>query len=379
MKPQPAAQALDPARFTETAAPPDTAGLAGRLPIPLPTRLHTLRLPSGVQVAVTNLGAKVLQILLPDRTGHVDDITLGYDSINAVRTGAASMGAFIGRYANRIANARFLLGGQAHRLTANDGLHCLHGGVGGSRHRVFASTQPAPNQVTMLYTFADGEEGFPGEVPLTVNYILEQPATLRIVYHAGPASRATVASFTSHIFFNLAGRARPDVLEHRFQIEADQFLVAGADKIPTGDIRQVWGSAMDLTTTRILADLLLREEGQLALTEPRGFDHAYVCRSPGIHPGDLQRNARVVEPRTGRTMEVWSTEPSIQFYTGQMLGSGARVDKGKSGQLHLAYSAFCLEPQRYPDAPNQPSFPSAVLAQGETLHGEIQYRFAADA
>ncbi len=360
---------LDPAQFLS--ASPPSSGEA--------TRLHTLALASGVQIAITNLGAKVLQILVPDRAGKLDDVTLGYELIDAVRRGAASMGAFIGRYANRIANAQFSLGGETHQLTANEGPHCLHGGIAGSRHRVFASAQAAPNHVTMRYTFADGEEGFPGELPLRVDYILEAPATLRIVYRAGPASRATVASFTSHIFFNLAGTARSDVLEHRFQIDADHFLVADSTKIPTGDIRQVWGTHMDLTARRILAEALLREEPQLALTNPRGFDHAYVCRSAGVKAEALQRNACVIEPRTGRTLEVWSTEPSVQFYTGQMLGASAEPDIGKCGLQHLAYSAFCLEPQRFPDAPNQAAFPSAVLAQGESMDGEIQYRFGVDA
>lgn len=332
--------------------------------------LYVLRAASGMQAAITNYGAKILQLLVPDQDGRATDVALGYDSIDAVREGQWAMGAFVGRYANRIAGARFQLEGREVRLAANDGRHCLHGGPRGSFCRVFGATQAAPDSVEMRYTFQDGEEGFPGALALRVHYRLLPGEIFSVRYDAMALDKPTVASFTTHGYFNLAGHDAGGIGEHRLQIRASRFLPVGRDLIPTGELRAVRGTPMDFLAPRSIGERIDADDEQLRVG--RGYDHHFVLDRE--QDGKLILAASVGEPRSGRSMEVWTTEPGLQLYTSNFVDR-TRPDRGKGGVVYGLRSGFCLEPSRFPDAPNKPHFPSTLLQPGERYAGETQYRF----
>ncbi len=325
----------------------------------------------GTEVGITNLGAKIQQILLPDRHGTVQDVVLGYDSIEAVLAGHPSMNAFIGRYANRIGGARFTLDGTVHQLRANNGRHTLHGGIRGSRHQVFESRQLSPRAVEMRYVFGDGEEGFPGTLPVRIVYALGDDDALTLQWSATALDKATVASFTGHAFFNLTGDPRTSIVDHRLILDADEFLPIDRESIPTGKRRGVAGTPMDFRRAKRLGQDIGADDEQLRFAN--GYDHFFVLR--GDAGASLRRAARVEEPLSGRTLEVWTTEPGVQLFSGNSLGSNEPRDVGKDGLRFALRGGLCLEPSRYPDAPNEPGFPSSVLRPGDTYSGRIVYRF----
>lgn len=334
--------------------------------------LTTLRNGTGFEVGITNYGARIQQVLAPDRAGRLGDVVQGYESIEQVRAGQGSMGAFIGRFANRIAGGRFTLDGQDHQLTLNDGPNSLHGGERGSRFRVFDAKQLTPSSVEMTYVFRDGEEGYPGTLPLRVLYSVTDRNELVVEFSAVAVDKATVANFTSHAFFNLSGQAAAPILGHVLAIDADQALEVDAAAIPTGRLLDLAGTPLDFRTPAPIGDRVGEDHPQIR--NVGGYDHAYVLR--GVVEGGLQRAATVHEPGSGRVMEVWTTEPCLQFYSGNFLEGKAPRDLGKGGALYGHRSAFCLEPQRYPDAPNHPNFPSTTLRPGERRSGQIVYRFS---
>jgi aldose 1-epimerase len=333
--------------------------------------LYTIRNKNGMVVKATNWGAKVQQILVPDRQGAVGDVALGYDSIDALKAGQASMGAFIGRYANRIGQAKFTLEGQEYRLVANDGVNSLHGGQKGSRFVVFDARQIDQASVEMTYVFKDGEENYPGTVPLRVIYRLTDANEFCIDYDAVAADKTTVANFTTHTYFNLAGHNRGDVLGHVFTINADRFTPVDATLVPTGEIRPVKGTPMDFTRPAKLGQRIGTDDEQLKLA--RGFDHNFVLNKKA---GEFGFAARVYEPTTGREMEVWSTEPGLQLFSGNSLEGKVPRDVGKGGALYAFRCGFCLEPQGFPDSPNKPHFPGRVLSAGDWYAGKTVYRFS---
>lgn len=324
-----------------------------------------------MSVAVTNWGARVEQILVRDRAGTFGDVALGYDSLEAARSGQPSMGAFIGRYANRIANGKFVLDGKSHQLSTNSGPHTLHGGTKGLRFVVLDVTDVTGDAVTMRYTFADGEEGFPGTLELSLTYRVTPDDALEIAYEAKALDRATVANFTPHGFFNLAGHDRGDVLDHLVQVNASRFLPVDASLIPTGELRPVDGTPLDLRTPTRLRDRIDLPDEQLQLG--KGFDHHYVLDRDGASPSLA---ARVTEPASGRVVDVWTTEPGMQFFTGNHLTGLAPRDSGKEGALYGPRAGLCLEPSGFPDAPNHPGFPSTVVRPGHPFRGVTLYRFS---
>ena len=334
--------------------------------------LYTLRNASGMVVKITNWGARVLQILVPDRHGVPGDVALGYDTLEQLQGGQASMGAFIGRYANRIAQARFTLDGVEYRLAANSGPNTLHGGLKGSRFVVFDAEQRDDATVVMKYTFRDGEEGFPGTVPLRVTYSVTEANELVMEYDAVAADKRTVVNFTGHTFFNLAGHDGGDILGHVLEVRADRFLPVNATHIPTGEQRPVEGTPMDFRTPTAFGARIAQADAQLALGT--GYDHHYVL---GKKYGEYAMDARISDPESGRVMEVWSDQPGIQVYSGNFLEGRAPRDVGKNGAVYGFRSGFCLEPSHFPDSVNQPSFPSTVLDTGERFSGKIAYRFGA--
>ena len=354
-------QLLDPERFR--------GELDGRT-----VDLYVLRNPNGMQACITNYGAKIEQLIVPDRDGRPADVVLGYDSLEGARTGAFAVGAFVGRYAGRIENASFALDGQRHQLTANNGPHCLHGGVRGSPFRVFDAVQRDSSSVELNYVFADGEEGFPGRLALRVTYSLTSSNELVVDYSATALDQPTVASLTTHAFFNLNGHASGDILGHEVAIFADRYFEMTADLIATGAILPVQGSVMDLRKPVVLRERLKGGAAAYAQGQLDGYDDCFLLRDTAS--GSPVLAARVCASQSGRSMEVWSTEPALQFYTGVMPGAAiAGSVKGKEGRAYLQQQGFCMEPQGYPNAPNRPAFKSARLEPGQCRSGTTLYRF----
>jgi aldose 1-epimerase len=333
--------------------------------------LYTIRNKRGMVVKITNWGARVMQILVPDRKGELGDVALGYDTIDQLQNGQASMGAFVGRYANRIGQAKFTLNGQEYKLAANNGPNTLHGGAKGSRFQVFDAKQVDDSTVVMSYTFKDGEENFPGTLPMRVKYSVTDNNEFVVEYDAVAADKATVVNLTTHTFFNLAGHDKGDVLGQEVQVNAERFLPVNATLIPTGELRPVKGTPMDFTTPHKFGERIGQEDEQLKLGN--GYDHHYVLKKKA---DELSFAARVYEPASGRVMEVWSTEPGIQVYSGNFLEGKQPRDVGKGGAVYAFRTGFCLEPSRFPDSPNQPAFPSTVLNPGEWYSGKTVYRFS---
>ncbi len=353
---------LDPARFS--------GEMDGE-----PVALYTLRNSRGMACCITNYGAKIEQLLVPGRNG-LADVVLGYDSLEAAVGGSPSMGAFIGRYAGRIGDAAFTLDGVRHQLTANNGHHCLHGGVRGSRFRVFQAIQRNDSSVEMSCLFADGEEGFPGALMLRLMYSVTEANELVLNYEAMALDKPTVASFTTHAFFNLNGEAAEDaerdVRSHEISIQASQYFGMSDELVATGRILPVAGTPFDFREASLLATRM-RQPGQAgAQGQADGYDACYLL-DRGARGISLA--ARVRAPASGRVMEVWSTEPALQFYTGLLAGEPLSGGPGKGGRIYLQQESLCLEPQGYPNAPNCPDFASAVHLPGESRLGRTVYRF----
>ncbi len=334
--------------------------------------LYTLRNRKGMVVKITNWGAKVQQILVPDRNGVLGDVALGYDTLEQLQGGQASMGAFIGRYANRIAQAKFTLNGTEYKLAANNGPNTLHGGAKGSRFQVFDAKQVDDATVVMSYTFRDGEENFPGTVPVRVKYYVTDNNEFVMEYDAVAVDKPTIVNFTGHTFFNLAGHDGGDVLGHVLEVKADRFLPVNATLIPTGEQRPVQGTPMDFRTPTAFGARIGETDEQLKLGP--GYDHHYVLSKKY---GEYAMDARISDPKSGRVMEVWSNQPGIQVYSGNFLEGKQPRDVGKGNTVYAFRTGFCLEPSHFPDSVNQPTFPSTVLNPGEWFSGKIAYRFSA--
>jgi aldose 1-epimerase len=354
---------LDPARFVRE--------IDGK-----PTALFTLRNDQGMTVCVTNYGAKIEQVLVPGRDGRFGDVVLGYDSIDGVIGGAPSVGAFIGRYAGRIGHARFTLGGKEHVLAANNGPHCLHGGMKGSRFRVFEAVQRSDSSVEMRYVFADGEEGFPGTMELRLTYSVTEANELVLDYEALALDAPTVANFTTHAFFNLEDPGSRNALEHEVTICAGRYFEMAPDLIATGRLLPVEGTPFDLRKPVVLNKRVRGPQAEAGIGLVAGYDDCFEIDRSATGDGELALCARVNAPNSGRTMEVWSTEPTMQFYTGLVAGEPLAGGPGKGGRQYAQQQSLCFEPQCYPNAPNVPTFPSAVHEPGQSRQGRTLYRFS---
>lgn len=331
-----------------------------------PVHLYTLKAPSGMRADITDYGATVVRLYTPDRKGRFDDVVLGFDSLEGYRQKSNPyFGATIGRYANRIGNAKFTLDGKTYHTPVNNGPNTLHGGLQGFDKHLWTA-RPGPGaSVSFTYVSADGEEGFPGRLTSTVTFNLSN-SDLRIDYTA-TTTEPTVVALTNHSYFNLAGAGARDALDHVVQLEADRFTPVSPTLIPTGQLQKVTGTPFDFRTAKTLGrDIDLPNE---QIRRAGGFDHNFVVRG---RPGQLRRAATVKEPTTGRSMQVWTTEPGVQLYTGNFL-DGTVI--GKAGTTYSRRFAFCLETQKFPDSPNKPNFPTAVLRPGERLTSTTIYRF----
>jgi aldose 1-epimerase len=334
--------------------------------------LFTLRNAKGMVVRIATYGATVVSIEVPDRKGQGADVVLGFDTLEGYLGTHPHFGGVVGRYGNRIANGRFSLGGVEYVLARNNGENHLHGGVRGFDRAVWrgrdASTTALP-AVELSYLSKDGEEGYPGNLATKVTYTLTDKNELRIDYEA-TTDKETVVNLTNHSYFNLAGQGAGDILGHRLVLEASRFTPVREGLIPTGELRPVEGTPFDFRKATPIGARIDAADAQLALG--KGYDHNFVLDGKA---GTLSPAARVVELGTGRVMEVLTTEPGVQFYTGNFLDGSI---KGKGGKTYGRRSGLCLETQHFPDSPNQPSFPSTVLKPGGRYQTTTVYRFSTE-
>jgi aldose 1-epimerase len=330
--------------------------------------LFTLTREGAPTVKITNQGGHIVSILAPDRTGAVADVSLGYSDFDGYVKSAGFIGATIGRYANRIAKGTFTLDGKKYTLAINNAPNSLHGGPTGFDTRLWSAQVVSGadgDALELTYVSKAGEEGFPGTLSAKVVFSLRADGGLVMDYSA-TTDAPTVVNLTSHAYFNLAGEGAPTILDHLVQIEADAFTPVDATLIPTGELRKVAGTPFDFTKPVAIGARIDAADEQLKLGH--GYDHNFVLRGK---PGELRLAARVVEPKGGRMLEVFTTEPGLQFYTGNFLDGSIL---GKSGKPHVNRSAFCLEADHYPDSPNRPDWPSVVLRPGQTYRETTVYR-----
>lgn len=330
----------------------------------------TLRGATGLVATMLTYGATVAALHAPDATGHVDNVVLGFDNLDAYRRSTAHFGSVVGRYANRIANGRFSLDGVDYALSANQGRHTLHGGARGFDKAVWqiaAAQGGAAPFVEFRHVSPDGDQGFPGRLEVGVRYTLDAD-TLRLDY-AATTDRPTVVNLSNHSYFNLAGAGSGDMLGHVLSIEADRFTPIDADLIPTGEVRAVDGTTLDFRTPAPIGARIDAGDAQVALAG--GYDHNFVLRVSG--GGQPALAARAHEPRSERILEVWTTQPGLQFYSGNFLGG---TDVGSQGRPYRRRDGFCLETQHFPDSPNRPAFPSTVLRPGDIFRSCTAFRFA---
>lgn len=332
--------------------------------------LYYLHNQAGLQMAVTNFGGRVVALLVPDRQGHYEDVVLGYDSIqDYLNSQEPYFGATIGRYGNRIANGRFTLDGQTCQLAQNNNGQALHGGPKGFHNVVWDVEQVSGSELTLKYVAKDGEEGYPGNLSVVMTYKLT-PQNEFYIEHQATTDQPTVLNLTHHSFFNLHGAGNGTINDHELWIDADRYTPVDSVLIPTGELALLEGTAMDFRTATAIGYRVQANFEQLQ--KGNGYDHNYVLNRPADH--SLFRCASVYEPASGRMMEVYTTEPGLQFYGGNFLNGQA---VGKAGKPYAFRSAFCLETQHFPDSPNQPQFPSTVLRPGETYHHVCAYKFSA--
>jgi aldose 1-epimerase len=322
-----------------------------------------------LQVAVQTYGATIQSVLVPDRDARVDDIVLGFDDLAGYLAPHPYFGATIGRYANRIAGGRFTLAGAEHQLAVNDGPNCLHGGTVGFDKALWSAQAAGADSVQLSHVSPDGDMGFPGRLTASVTFTVSGP-DLRIAYEA-TTDRATVVNLTNHSYFNLAGAGTGSVEDHEVRAPASRYTPVDERLIPTGELATVAGTPMDLRSFRPIGAALRDGQGDEQVRRAAGgFDHNWVI--DGSEGGGERLAAQVREPTTGRTLEVWTDQPGVQFYTGSLL-DGTVV--GKGGRAYQKGDAFCLETQHFPDSPNQPAFPSTVLRPGETYRTSTVFRF----
>ena len=332
---------------------------------------YTLKNGHGMEVDVITWGAIVQRIVVPDKAGKPGDVALGFDTLDGYLGQQPYFGAIVGRYGNRIANATFTLNGKKYQLAANNGPNSLHGGLKGFDKRVWTArplVTPAGQAVELTYVSQDGEEGYPGTLTTKVTYTLTDASELRIDYHLS-ADADTVANVTNHSYFNLAGQGTGDILKHEIRIQADRFTPVNATLIPTGELRPVQGTPFDFRASTPIGARIDAKDEQVSYG--KGYDHNWVLDG---HAGTLRQVVRVSEPTSGRVLEVSTTEPGVQFYTGNFLDG---TITGKGGAVYRHRFGLCLETQHFPDSPNQPSFPSTVIKPGQPYTSTTVYKFSA--
>jgi aldose 1-epimerase len=339
----------------------------GHLPDGRQASLFTLTNASGMVVKITDFGGIVTEIHVPDRDGVFADVALGFDTLEPYRTQSPYFGALIGRCGNRIGKGRFQLDGKAVQLTINDGQNHLHGGNVGF-DKVLWQAAVEGDALTLKYRSPDGEQGYPGTLDATVVYTVTDDNELVVRFHA-VTDRATPVNLTQHSYFNLAGGG--DILAHELTIDADAFVPIDSESIPTGALAPVTGTPFDFRMPRAIGERIVYPDKQLR--HGSGYDHCFALNKQPAAKA-MTRAAHVREPQSGRVLELFTQEPGVQFYSGNFL-DGSLAGKG---QTYIHRGGFCLEPQHFPDSPNQPAFPNTILRPGEVYETESRFRFSVE-
>jgi len=333
--------------------------------------LYTLTNSQGLEARIMTYGGIVVSLKVPDRNGKLGDVVLGQDTLDGyLKSSSPYFGAIIGRYGNRIAKGRFALGDQQYSLAKNNGENHLHGGITGFSKVVWKAAEASSSEgvgIALTYLSKDGEEGYPGNLSARVVYTLTNKNELKIEYTA-TTDKETVVNLTNHSYFNLAGSG--NILNHELMINADRFTPVDAELIPTGELRSVKDTPMDFTRAKTIGARIDEQDQQLRFG--KGYDHNWVLNKANDKPALA---ARVHEPQSGRILEVYTTEPGVQFYSGNFLDG---TIKGKGGQAYQKRAGLCLETQHFPDSPNKPHFPSTVLKPGQVYATTTVYRFSAE-
>ncbi len=335
-----------------------------------PVDIFTLTNAKGMEARIMTYGGIIVSLKTPDRDGKLDDVVLGFDTLDSYVKGNPFFGALVGRYGNRIAKGRFKIDGKEYSLLVNNGENHLHGGALGFDKKIWAAKSGKSTEgqtLELKYTSADMEEGYPGKLDVTVTYTLTNDNGLKIDYKA-VTDKSTHVNLTNHSYFNLAGAGNGDILGHELMINAYQATKVDKGMIPTGEIVNIKGTALDFTSPMAIGSRIEAKDEQIQFG--LGYDNNYVINGGGK---SLTLAARVTEPTTGRIMEVMTTEPGVQFYTGNHVNIAA----GKGGKPYAKRSAFCLETQHYPDTPNKKEFPTTLLKPGQTYHTTTVYKFLA--
>jgi aldose 1-epimerase len=344
----------------------------GRTPDGQAVEVYTLTNARGMQVRAITYGAIIQAIRVPDRSGHLGDVTLGYDSLQGYLTDSPYFGAVVGRYANRIARGRFTLEGRTYRLAANNGPNHLHGGVKGYDKVVWRARSFHRGDtvgVRFEHTSPDGDQGYPGTVRVSVGYSLTPANELIVEYH-GTTDRPTPLNLSQHSYFNLAGEGSGDILRHVLTIDADRYTPVDSTLIPTGELASVAGTPFDFRRPTAIGACIARPDPQLE--RGKGYDHNFVLRRSG---GGLVHAVHVLDPASGRTLDISTTEPGLQFYSGNFLDGTIR---GKAGHVYGHRSGLVLETQHFPDSPNHPAFPSTILRPGKEYFSRTLFRFGVE-
>jgi aldose 1-epimerase len=359
------APAADSTKTTSASMP--TSASFGKTTDGTEVQLFTLTNKQGAKATITNYGGTLTSLMVPDKDGKMGDVILGFDNVSGYQSpefvkAGPYFGALIGRYGNRIKDGKFTLDGKGYTLAKNNGPNSLHGGLKGFDKVVWQAepgTSADGQTLTLKYLSKDGEEGYPGNLQVTVVYTLTDGNALKIDYTA-TTDKATPVNLTNHAYFNLSHGVSKDVLAHEVTLPADRYTVVDATLIPTGELKPVKGTPFDFTTPHTV--------GERIAQVPGGYDHNWVLNTEtGQHAA-----ATVYDPASGRTLEVTTDEPGVQFYTGNFLDGTL---KGKGGTVYGKHAGFCLETQHFPDSPNQPKFPTTILKPGETLHSSSTYTF----
>lgn len=330
-------------------------------------QLYTLKNKIGATVSITNFGGRIVSLIVPDQNNKLTDVVLGYDSIGAYRKkGEPFFGAIIGRYGNRIGKGKFTLEGKQYSLQLNDGPNTLHGGTDGFYAKVWNVKQIDKQKLELTYVSNDGEAGYPGTLSVKVIYSLSDDNALKIDYTA-TTDKATIVNLTNHAYFNLSGAGNKTILDHEIMIDANEFTPVDSTLIPTGKLQPVAGSAFDFTKAKTIGKSIEEKEEQLKFG--KGYDHNFAL----THHDGKTPVAIVKSPISGITLEVYTTEPGLQFYSGNFLTGVDNDGKGRKSYPHR--SAFCLETQHFPDAPNHPNFASTELKAGQTYQTSTTYKF----
>ena len=338
----------------------------GQMPDGKPVESFTLTNANGIEVTAIPYGAIITSLKTPDRSGRPGDIVLGFDSLDGYLKEHPYFGAIVGRYGNRIAKGQFTLDGRTYPLAKNNGPNHLHGGIKGFDKVLWTAAAVGANAVAFSRTSADGEEGYPGNLKVRVTYTLTDKNEL-IVDYLATTDKATPVNLTQHSYFNLSAGKSADILGHELVINADRYTPVDATLIPTGELAPVEGTPFDFRKPVAIGKRIDQDHPQLA--NGKGYDHNWVLNRSGAGP---QLAARVLDPASGRTLEVRTTEPGMQFYAGNFLDGTL---KGKGGQVYGRRSGFCLETQHYPDSPNQPKFPSTILKPGQEYKSQTVFTF----